>query len=253
MRLHVLSDIHLEFTGGKYDYEPPECDVVICAGDISPGVRGIMWAAETYGSAMGQDVIYCSGNHEFYGKRRIWRHYEKMQAKANDLRVHFLQNSTVVIDEVRFIGCTLWTDFNLQGDQPLAMIRAHGSMNDYKMICYDINRMITPRIILNEYEKSFKFLQEELEKDFDGPTVVVTHHAPSELSCAEKYKTDPMNSAYASRLDKFIEIMQPTLWVHGHVHEAKDYMIGNTRVVINPRGYVGFENTGFDPGLIIEV
>lgn len=253
MKIHLVSDIHLEFTGGQYDYTPPDCDVVICAGDIQPGVAGVMWAASNYGAPNGQDVIYVAGNHEFYGKRRLWRHYEKMEAKANDLRVKFLQNKTIVIDNVRFVCCTLWTDFNLCGDQPLAMIRAQGAMNDYRMICYDINRLITPRIILNEHEKSFEFLQDELSKDFDGPTVVVTHHAPSELSCAEKYRGDPLNCAYASRLDKFIEIMQPTLWVHGHVHEAKDYMIGNTRVVINPRGYVGHEQTGFDSGLILEV
>jgi len=251
MRIHLISDVHNEF--GELTYTPPECDVVICAGDIHPGVAGVMWAAETYGSAMGQDVIYVAGNHEFYGKRVLHRHYEKMEAKADDLSVHFLQNQVVVIDGVRFIGCTLWTDFNLNGDQPLAMLQAQGSMNDYRLICHAINKVITPYTILNEHQISFMFLQDELSKDFDGPTVVITHHAPSELSCLPRYRGNSLNGAYASRLDKFIEIMQPTLWVHGHIHDAKDYMIGNTRVVVNPRGYVGCEETGFNPELILEV
>ena len=250
MLIHPVSDIHLEFSKGKFKYPVPQCDVVICAGDISPGVAGIMWAAETFDVP----IIYVAGNHEFYGKRFLAKHYEKMNNKAQELGVHFLQNSTCVIDGVRFVGCTLWTDFNLMGNQPLAMIQAQQTMNDYKQIHRDIKQPITAQDIWVEYTVSFNFLQDELAKPHDGPTVVVTHHAPSERSCEPKFSGHPHNSSYASNLDKFIEITQPALWVHGHVHDAQDYVIGQTQVIANPRGYASHdEQTGFDSNLIIQV
>ena len=251
MKIHPVSDVHNEF--GVLKYNPPECDVVVCAGDIHPGVAGVIWAGETYGSLAGQPVIYVAGNHEFYGKRRLNRHYEKMQEKADSLGVHFLQNKTVVIGGVRFIGCTLWTDFDLFGDQPLAMIRAHNRMNDYRQILWDIGVPLTPHHILREFKTSFDFLQDELAKPFSGKTVVITHHAPCEQSCPPQYKGHGLNPCYASKLERFVEITKPNLWVHGHCHDATNYTVGNTNVVLNPRGYVGHEQTGFDDQLIIEI
>lgn len=250
MKIHPVSDVHNEFS--KFKYNVPECDVVICAGDIHPGVAGIVWAAETYGSLNGQPVIYVAGNHEFYGKRALHKHYEKMREKADNLDVHFLQNKSVIIDGVKFIGCTLWTDFNLYGNQVLAMIKAQRDMNDYQQICSYQNKLITPEQILVEHQESFMFLQDELNKDFDGPTVIVTHHGPSEQSCAVKYSGHPLNPCYASRLDSFVDIVQPTLWVHGHVHSRTKYSIGETQVIVNPRGYPG-EKTGFNPNLVLDV
>ncbi len=252
MKFHIVSDIHLEF--GKLRYTPPACDVVIVAGDTRPGVAGLIWAAETYGSAMGMPVIYIAGNHEYWGKRRLHRHTEKMRKKAEDLGILFLQNDEVIIDGVRILGCTLWTDLNLNGDQPLALVRAMTDVKDYQQIKFGIQQKLYPFHTLAEYKESLSFLTDALNTSFNGKTVVVTHHAPSELSCISKFRGDPTNYCYASKLDRFVEVMAPELWIHGHVHQSQDYLIGTTRIICNPRGYDDYEpNPEFDLQLVVEI
>ena len=258
MKIHPLSDLHLEWSSSKFEaatVAPEGTDVVVLAGDIHPGVYGMLWAAKTFKNL---PIVYVAGNHEFYGHRRIERHYEKMAAKAEELGIHFLQNETVVIDSVRFVGGTLWTDFNLRGDQPIAMVQAAmpGGMNDYKQISQGKwkNTKLRPQTVLNEHEKTMEFLMDELGTDHDGPTVVVTHHAPSERSCFPGYRGDGDNVYYATKLDRFVEMHSPALWVHGHIHQSVDYEIGETRVATNPRGYFPANiNPNFDVNLLLEV
>ena len=250
MKIHLLSDVHLEF--GNLKYTPPECDVVVVPGDIHPGVKGLVWAAETYDVP----VVAIAGNHEFYnGKRRFPTHYDTMAKKAEELGINFLQNQTVIIGGVRFVGCTLWTDFELVGNAPLMMIRAQKVMNDYKLIKVGRNAPLHPEKLLEAHKESMEFLTDELNNEFDGPTVVVTHHAPSELSVGPRFRADPENAFYATNLHGFIDVMQPTVWVHGHMHSSSDYMISETRIMANPRGYVnrpGY-NQDFDPNFVFEV
>lgn len=251
MKIHCVSDIHLEF--GELEYTPPDCDVVICAGDIQPGLNGLTWMAETYGSLIGLPVIFVPGNHEFWDQKFI-DHTEAMRAKAKDLRIHFLQNDEVIIDGVRFLGCTLWTDLNLLGNQPLAMVSALSDTKDYRNIDHTASVPLQPMHTLNEHKASLEFLTESLNIPFDGKTVVVTHHAPSEQSCFPKFQHDATNYNYASNLDRFVEAMAPELWCHGHVHQNQDYMIGTTRIVCNPRGYDDYEpNPDFDPKLVVDI
>lgn len=251
MKLHIVSDIHLEF--GALEYTPPACDVVICAGDIQPGVDGLIWMAKTYGSSLGVPVIFVAGNHEYWDQTFVG-HTETMRAIAKRLGIHFLQNDQVVIDGVRFLGCTLWTDLNLMGNQPLAMVSALSDTKDYRNIDYTASVPLQPFHTLAEHKESLSFLTDALNTPFDGKTVVVTHHSPSELSCISKFRGDPTNYNYASRLDRFVEMMAPELWCHGHVHQNNDYVIGTTRVICNPRGYDDYEpNPEFDPQLVIEV
>ena len=253
MKIHLMSDLHLEFSGGKFKHTPPECDVVILAGDTSPGVAGLVWAAETFGDT---PVISIAGNHEFYNQnRQVPRFYDKLHKKASELGIHFLQNESIVINGVRFIGCTLWTSFNLMGDQPLMMLLAEKEMNDYFAIKQVGGGKLRAQTVLNEHLESMSFLMDELEKKFDGPTVVVTHHAPSEMSVGPYFRNKIDNAFYASNLHGFIDVAQPEVWCHGHMHSSSDYMIYDTRVITNPRGYVGRPgyNNDFDPNFIFEV
>lgn len=248
MKICTLSDLHREF--GKFRFARPVCDVVLLAGDIDIGLAGITWAGEIEGP-----TIYVPGNHEFYGKNRdsMALHMDRMAKKAASLGVTYLLNSVAVIKGVRFVGTTLWTDFNLFGNFPLGQVNAL-VLEDYKNIYTGINRLVTPEEILNQHIIAFTFLQNTLAEEFDGPTVVVTHHAPSEVSCGPNFKNDILNVAYASNLTRFVEAMGPVLWIHGHIHTSNDYMIGNTRVVSNPRGYVGHKlNANFDPAFIVEI
>lgn len=252
MKLHIVSDIHNEF--GDFEYSPPDCDVVICAGDIHPGVDGLTWMAETYGTSMGMPVIFVAGNHEYWDDNRLHEHTELMRAKAKDLRIHFLQNDEVIIDGVRFLGCTLWTDLNLVGDAPLAVVRAPTDVKDYRNIRFDSDQRLLPTHTIKEHELSLDFLTESLNTPFNGKTVVVTHHAPSERSCLPRFQGNPVNYCFASNLDRFVEVMAPELWCHGHIHQSQDYVIGTTRIVCNPRGYDDYlPNLAFDPQLVVDI
>lgn len=252
MRIHLLSDLHFEF--GKFQrgqYAVPDCDVVVLAGDIWPGVQGVVWAQQTFGDT---PVLYIPGNHEFYGKRRYDHHLGKMRAKAAGSNVTVMNEDITEIESVRFLGCTLWTDFNLYGTEHLSQLEAQGAMNDYRQI------LSAPRTFLTaEDTRLFNlrakfFLHEELRKPYDGKTVIITHHAPSELSIAPRYRDDPANPAYASRLESMMLDYGPELWLHGHTHNSVDYHIGGTRVVTNPRGHERHElNPAFKPDLVIEV
>jgi predicted phosphodiesterase len=247
MKIHLLDDVHLEF--GAYQPVQPDCDVVVLAGDIAPGVQGLMWAREKFSGP----IVAVAGNHEFYGKRRLLRHYEKLRAKADELGdVHFLERDTVIIDGVRFIGATLWTDFGLNGDQPLAMERARDAMNDYQQIKWDVGVPLRPQHILDQHNISRAYIERELSNKHDGPTVVVTHHAPSIRSIHEDFRYHD-NTGYASRLEHLMFEYEPEAWLHGHVHRPCDYVMGETRVLCNPRGYDGREKTGWNPSLVFEV
>lgn len=250
MRLLCMSDLHLEFGRMPRGYKPPECDVVILAGDIATGVVGVMWAQDTFQVP----VLYVPGNHEFYGKRRYHRHLEKMKAKAADSHVAVLSNDAVYGDGIRFLGATMWTDFGLYGTDHLSEMAAQREMNDYKQILLTNARTLRAEDTRRLHLESRYWLSEKLREPFDGKTVVITHHAPSEMSVHPRYRNHELTPAYAARLENLICAHEPVLWVHGHLHDSVDYRICETRIVCNPRGYTGHElNAGFDPALVLEV
>jgi len=250
VRLHIMSDLHLEFGKLPRSYTPPDCDAVILAGDIATGVIGVMWAAETFKVP----VFYVPGNHEFYGKRRYFRHLEKLKAKAEGTNVVILNNACAAIGGVRFIGATLWTDFDLYGTPHVSQPIAQKEMNDFRMILFDQWRLLTADDTRSLHLESRYFLTQVFKEGWPGKTVVITHHAPSEISALPRYRGDPLTPAYASRLENIICEYAPALWVHGHMHNTSDYQICDTRVICNPRGYDRHElNPTFDPGLVVEI
>lgn len=255
MRVHVLSDLHLEFGDMPRAYKPPECDLVVLAGDIATGVVGVMWADNVF---QGVPVFYVPGNHEFYGKRLYHRHMEKMLAKAEDTRVAVMQNRELIGEiageRIRILGATMWTDFGLYGTEHLSEMAAQREMNDYKAIRMDHSNMLRAEHTRRFHLESRFWLNEKLREPFDGKTIVITHHAPSEQSVHPRYRGDALTPAYASRLENLICNHEPALWCHGHLHDSVDYQLCNTRVICNPRGYLGHElNKGFDPGLVVEI
>jgi Icc-related predicted phosphoesterase len=249
MRIAVYSDVHLEF--GKFRLTPPECDVVILSGDIGVGNMAFPWIEKTFPDT---PVVYVAGNHEHYG-RVLSDQYALMAHKAKEFpNVSFLQNSSVIIGDVRFIGATLWTDFNLYGNQPVSMMAAQQKMNDYRKVSKADRVPFSAQDSCVEHMFSFQYIRDALERPFNGKTVVVTHHGPSEMSVPKKWGGDSLNPAYASRLENLMLDHAPVLWTHGHIHSNSDYEIGSTRVVCNPRGYVGHElNKDFNPQLVIEI
>lgn len=247
MKLHVLSDLHIEF--GPFDPPPTGADVVALAGDTHLGVKGITWALEHFSA----QVIYIAGNHEYY-KQHLGRNLQRMRDAAKGTNVHFLENNTVTIEDIAFIGCTLWTDFNALGDPATAQQRAAETMADYRAIKTAGYRALRPYETAQIHARSVAWLVEELDRGRDEKIIVVTHHTPSLKSTPDRFRHDPLSASFSSDLDHLVEVSGAPLWIHGHTHDSFDYQIGRTRVIANPRGYVGVEpNPRFDPGLTIEV
>lgn len=251
MKLWLLSDLHLDH-GNEWPRPPAEADVAVVAGDVCDD----RWLEET---AALLPTVFVAGNHEFY-RHEVAERKAKLAAIQN---LAFLDDSDffqLFLDErgaARFVGATLWTDY-AKGNA-LAMRTARDSMNDHRLIKWKKEpwQRFTPTEALALHRRSVEFLRGSLcDNNPPGmPTVVVTHHAPSLSSVSPRFRAaGPINHAYASDLDYLVEGSGAAIWVHGHVHDATEYMIGDTRVICNPHGYpseVG--KNGFRPDLIVEV
>jgi len=244
MRIRILSDLHLE--AAPFDPPPAPADVVVLAGDIDNGAAGIEWAKARFDAP----VLYVAGNHEPYDGE-FHATQAALCAAADSTDVRFLDCGEVVLGGVRFLGCTLWTDFALYGEagRKLALEKYAGWLVDFRAIRWS-DRMFAAddSIALHHAERAW--LTRRLLAGFPGPTVVVTHHPPHPGSIAPKFATHPLNPAFVSNLEDLMG--RARLWIHGHTHCALDYTVRGTRVVCNARGYPG-EDTAFVPDLVVEV
>lgn len=254
MRIHLLSDLHHEFGGPLGNYTPPDVDIVLLAGDIAEDYSGIDWARETFDVP----VLYTPGNHEFYDSKQIASWLGDLRAYAEGSNVHVMHNDTFELEGVQFVAATLWTDFNLYGRQRMHQYDARKGLNDYRYIrrpsSTRSNRKLRTEDTLQSHVQSRAYIREAIER-YSGKTVVMTHHAPSEQSVPSRRRANILTPAYASNLERFIEELKPVLWTHGHIHSSSDYIISDTRVVCNPRGYFSRKDTNpdFDPQLVIEI
>lgn len=236
MKIGIASDLHLEF--GALDKPIPEVDVLILAGDIFladdiggyKNSRVTEFAKEANKAAAW--VIFIPGNHEFYHMEYFTAMSLMKEFCAENYWI-WLDNERVDINGKNFIGATLWTD---GGPNPASF---QFKMADYRVIKYE-DRKLTPQDTARFHSESLYFLENEMQEG----DIVVTHHLPSfrSIDARFKYAGEGVNNAYASHLDGLIEAKKPAMWVHGHSHSPKDYMIGNTRVISNPRGYWGYED-----------
>lgn len=244
MRIRVLSDLHQEF--GEIDVPDTDCDCVVLAGDVSTKLNGIKWIKQRFRN---KPVIYICGNHEFYGAK-LPSLMDKIRAEAEGSNVKFLENDSVVINGVCFFGCTLWTDMAEQGATAAAE-----QMNDYKRVRNSAKgyKKLSPKDTRAVHFSSLETMRKCFEQHDPSKCVVVTHHAPSIRSLPKHRHADLISCAYASRLDEFVLEHQPALWIHGHIHHNSDYMIGQTRVLSNPRAYPDGPNAGFVPDMVVEV
>ncbi|WP_041167143.1 metallophosphoesterase [Pseudomonas putida] len=242
MRILIYSDLHLEFVG----FEPPpvEVDLVVLAGDISVRCRGVTWANETFQCP----VLYVCGNHEFY-KSHIDRTLIKMRAAAAE-HVHVPDNQSLIIGGSCFLVATAWTDFTSTGDYKAAMRDCAEWMSDFRRIRIGEGyRKLRPADLIARNIAIRKFLLAELAKNFDGKTIVVTHHCPI-AEVAGNGHEGHLAAAYYNQWHDLIE--QADAWFFGHTHHAVDTEVLGCRLVSNPKGYPG-ERTGFAPDFVIEI
>jgi predicted phosphodiesterase len=284
MKIKLVSDLHLEFSDINITNDD-NCDVLILGGDImvaadlhdhpnfdfNPYSHGAFadLSRKQQRVARFRDflkrcsfqfphVIYIMGNHEFY-HGRFYESIDHMREEcAKFPNIYMLENDTKVIDDVTFIGATLWTDMN-KGD-PLTMHAIEGMMNDFRIIRNDKRSFaaMSARDVVSRHARTLQYFRSVLAEQHDKKFVVVGHHSPSFQSVHETYQAQTlMNGGYHSDLSQFIlDHPQIKLWTHGHTHHPFDYIIGETRIVCNPRGYEGdgySEGTGWNPNIVLEV
>lgn len=269
MRIWILSDLHIPERDAIKLVKPdryPQADVCVLAGDVTDSMHlAVNWVGKVIRPRM--PVVWVPGNHEFYDTS-IEGGRKNARLIANAQGVTFLDNSVAVIDGVRFLGGTLWTDFAIDapasGDEREAAIKsamwaAKKGLADYVNIYLQtpkgdgvIPRHIRPVDLAQLHQETRAFIDDTLAVPHDGKTVVVSHHAPHRKSIHPKFEGDATNAAFVSDLSDVIERRQPDLWVHGHVHQPFDYQLGKTRIICNPRGYA-IENEAFEFGKVIEI
>jgi predicted phosphodiesterase len=257
MKLHVLTDVHLEFQKWRrvWDIASVECDVHVLAGDIGNGFLGLDFALQRFS----RDVIMVAGNHEMYSQRPMDQWWRKAREKVAGSHVHLLESESIVIDGTRFLGCTLWSDYRLYGDERQEELGrlAEKESNDFAQIFlsrrgpihYDADPYVfgfsrrrsgdrlTWKKVASMHERSREYLEAELDETGDwDQTVVVTHHAPSISGIEQPDMPVDLDAAYASNLDHLVA--KADCWIHGHVHRACEYTgkYGG-RVIENARGY----------------
>lgn len=251
MKLLILSDLHVEFSPFVPDPVATDAaDVVVLAGDIHKGSEVAAWARHTFPD---KPIVLVAGNHELYDGH--WeRTLDEIRESAWREQVFFLEQDTVVIENVQFLGTTLWTDFVYFGRDKVgtAMATARKYMADYRTI-----EGCTPEATVERHQLSRTWLERALAAPATWESrVVVTHHYPRKRSTAKQYQNDLCTAAFGSRLPAQL-LNQADLWIHGHTHSSHQYRVGKCRVVCNPRGYPWgwiageYENKEFNPRLLV--
>lgn len=248
LKVRIYSDLHLEIealSGFPAGYAGDDADLVILAGDIHTKGRGVTWAREKFGVP----VAYVCGNHEFY-KGHIDRTLQSMKQLAAGSNVHVLENESLVIGEVRILGATAWTDFATGESVYQASQEARRGMNDFRLIrAGEGYRALSISDVISRNHRTYEWLNEELAKEFDGQTVVITHHCPLVNYCGPEQGSLLM-PAYSNDWPELIS--QADVWVFGHTHSRVDVMVEGCRLISNPRGYPG-EQCGFIADFMIDI
>jgi Icc-related predicted phosphoesterase len=254
MKLWIVSDLHT-------DHSPwvptgtPEHDVLVVAGDISSDMHGADLLVRGLHQRTRRQIVFVPGNHDVAGGD-----LDAWDRNGEDLAVigiHVLSSGqSVVIDGVRFVGATLWTDWRLNDLEFQSQSWAARHMREYQSVQRPGGEPLWPVHTSDAHDMHLAAIEGVLSRRHEGQTVVVTHHAPSPQSLRPGEERSVEAAAYASDLEETMMIYGPDLWIHGHTHHACDYQVGHTRVVSNPRGYVreGWsERTGWSEDLVVEV
>ena len=270
MKLWIWSDVHLEISNSKINFARPDADIIVIAGDltyadrVSEVVKDIIYRYHL-------PIIYVAGNHEFYASHQRSSPFETDQlllklaerdSESWSHRFHVLDEDTVVIDGIRFVGATLWTDFklNLSNESQLSarMRNSENLLRDFTSIRMRSGERFSAADMIALNASNAAYLRHQMSENFNGKKVIVSHHLPHPACISERYQDSEANYLFSNSAEAFDDLLSsdkaPALWICGHSHEASDVLIGRTRVVCNPFGY-DFEKgkNGFRSDLVIEI
>ena len=271
MRLQLLSDLHLEANPGFVAEPAPGADLLVLAGDVGSyqaRSAGAMaepdWGLRRFSplpqhAGWPTPVLFVPGNHEYDGLDFDQAH-AGLRATCDRLGIIWLEREQLLIDGVRFVGTTLWADYDAlaQGLDLARALQQRGKA--FRAANFYLEKMATMRggalfdaaAMREQALLCQQWLEQALAQPHDGPTVVVTHFAPSLRSADPRYGRTPGTAGFCNALDAWLE--RADLWLHGHLHCAHDYRVGRCRVVANPLGYASkHEQRDFMPGLCLEV
>ena len=274
VNIQLLSDLHLESNPHFVAQPLPGADVLVLAGDIGSyqpesaltrlGVEDFGLArfsprpVNEGGAGWPTPVLFIPGNHEYDGQE-FEEATRRLRAACERWGIIWLEQHSVVLHGVRFVGCTLWTDFDaLNGDSLSALLsgrdKAFRAANYYLRKNHSLRDgvpMLAPEIRELGLQ-SQAWLRSALAQPFEGSTVVVTHFAPSLMSSDPRYGLTPGTAGFCNTLDELLPAAQ--LWLHGHLHCPQDYLSQGCHVVANPLGYAHKgEQKSFRPELLIRV
>ena len=258
MRLQIYSDLHLERIPHWEPTPAPGADVLVLAGDIGSYQTGSLLTAPDFGltrfspihgAGHWKQVLFVPGNHEYDGFE-LNETGERLQALCAQLGITWLDRRRVVLDGVRFLGTTLWSDFDSIGPREKAFRAANFYLR--KNTCLRGGEPMLAESMRALSLECQQWLRSALAERFDGPTVVVTHFAPTLASADPRYGLAPGTAGFCNALDDLVA--QADLWIHGHLHCPVDHVTQGCRVVANPLGYaVKGEQAGFHPASTITV
>ena len=267
MKLQLLSDLHLE-SHPHFRAEPlPGADMLVLAGDIGSYQQGSRLIDPDFGlgrfsprNGWPVPVIYVPGNHE-YDNVDFDETHERLRTLCDELEIIWLERESRVIEGVRFVGTTLWADFDALAEPTDSLAEALKKRGKaMRAADFYLEKAATMRngelflaAQLREQALACQdWLTQALAEPFDGTTVVVTHFAPSLESGDPRYGLTPGTAGFCNALDALLPHAQ--LWLHGHLHCPSDYVKNGCRVVANPLGYArNGEQEGYRPQLLIEV
>jgi len=266
MKIQILSDLHNEFlrnaglAQSRADFNPKvwegyipktDADLVVLAGDIDIGCKGVQWAIQE-SNHLDVPIIYVAGNHEFYN-REYYSTLKEMRDTSKGTNVHFLECSEIIIENIRILGTTLWTDYSVVPDQDVRQVmnECEYALNDHRVIRMAGQGNFSTLNARKINHKSVKWLEGKLNDDTKMKTLVVTHHGPSILCQHKKYPVSAISGAFHSDLDELVS--KADCWIYGHTHSNLDTTVKSCRLISNQPGYPSEDVDGFDSCKIVEL
>ena len=243
MRIYILSGLHIEFKP-FFPQLTEDIDLIILAGDIDVGDRGVQWV-QRYSTSV--PVVYIPRIHEYY-RYQLDALERCMRTRAGTTNVTILDNDLIVMGNYQIFGATLWLNWALDGSPAASAKDAQRNINDFSPIRTGEPAQLLTSKDVARLNAELRTWLEKSRRSCKKIPIVVTYFAPSRNSIAPQFVGNPLNPAFATDCEDLFSGVP--LWIHGSAHGSRDYVCGDTRVICNPRGYPS-EETGFDPHLVV--